>query len=140
MSLIEKSQWRRESSAADSRMREGLVAQPAHAAAILLVGREGEPANSESLPRPPVDIPLIRRRRPFVKQFTTAGGDQRATLLEAFAQMAAIYDPLSNVRHKFATRRSREADTPLTFRSALLALAKAATTRSAFASTPFIAF
>ncbi|CAM9483357.1 unnamed protein product [Lampetra planeri] len=48
----------------------------------------------------------------------------RATLLLAFAQMAAIYDPSSNVRHKFTARRRREAETPLAFCSALLSLAK----------------
>ncbi|CAM9249991.1 unnamed protein product [Lampetra planeri] len=40
--------------------------------------------------------------------------------------MAAIYDPPLNVHHKFATRRKGEAETPLTFCSERLALAKAA--------------
>ncbi|CAM9676094.1 unnamed protein product [Lampetra fluviatilis] len=43
-----------------------------------------------------------------------------------FAQMATIYDPPPNVRHKFAARRSRQAETPLAFCSVLLVLAKAA--------------
>ncbi|CAM9618637.1 unnamed protein product, partial [Lampetra fluviatilis] len=43
--------------------------------------------------------------------------DHRGTFLRAFAQMAAIFDPPSNVRHKFAARRRGETETPLTFRS-----------------------
>ncbi|CAN0224060.1 unnamed protein product [Lampetra planeri] len=40
--------------------------------------------------------------------------------------MAAIFDPPSNVRQKFAKRRRGEIETPLTFRSALMSLAQAA--------------
>ncbi|CAM9704463.1 unnamed protein product, partial [Lampetra planeri] len=49
--------------------------------------------------------------------------DQRGTFLRAFAQMAAIFDPPSNVRHKFAARRRGETETPLTFRSTNVASA-----------------
>ncbi|CAM9861974.1 unnamed protein product [Lampetra planeri] len=40
-------------------------------------------------------------------------------------QKVAIYGPPSNTRHRFATRRRGDTETPLAFRSALLALAKA---------------
>ncbi|CAN0025654.1 unnamed protein product [Lampetra fluviatilis] len=58
--------------------------------------------------------------------FCTIPSAERATLPQALAQIAAIYDPPSNVRHKFAARRRGEAGMPFAFRSALLALAKAA--------------
>ncbi|CAN0296812.1 unnamed protein product [Lampetra planeri] len=51
---------------------------------------------------------------------------ERTTLFQVFAQMAAVYDLLSSVRHKFIARRRGEAETPLAFRSALLSLAQAA--------------
>ncbi|CAN0368487.1 unnamed protein product [Lampetra planeri] len=50
----------------------------------------------------------------------------RTTLASAYAQMAAIYDPLSSMQHKFATRRWKEAEMPLTFHSALMSLGQAA--------------
>ncbi|CAM9504189.1 unnamed protein product [Lampetra planeri] len=40
--------------------------------------------------------------------------------------MAVIYGPPSNTRHRFAAQRLGEAETPLAFRSTLLALPKAA--------------
>ncbi|CAN0118384.1 unnamed protein product [Lampetra fluviatilis] len=58
--------------------------------------------------------------------FCTIPPTERAMLPRAFAQIAAIYDPPSKVRHKFATRRRGETEMPLAFRSALLVLAKAA--------------
>ncbi|CAM9273576.1 unnamed protein product [Lampetra planeri] len=51
---------------------------------------------------------------------------ERSTLTQAFDQMASIYEPRTNTRHKFATRRKGEAESALAFRSTLLALAKAA--------------
>ncbi|CAM9594865.1 unnamed protein product [Lampetra fluviatilis] len=38
---------------------------------------------------------------------------ERATLMQAFHQMAAIYEPASNVHHKFATRKIGETKTSL---------------------------
>ncbi|CAM9770329.1 unnamed protein product [Lampetra fluviatilis] len=48
-----------------------------------------------------------------------------AELFHAMQQKVAIYGPPSNTRHRFATRRRGDTETPLAFRSALLALAKA---------------
>ncbi|CAN0138890.1 unnamed protein product [Lampetra fluviatilis] len=52
--------------------------------------------------------------------------EDRVTLPQAFSQMAAIFDPPSNVRHKFATGRWGKIDMPFAFCSALMPLAQAA--------------
>ncbi|CAN0395050.1 unnamed protein product [Lampetra planeri] len=52
--------------------------------------------------------------------------EDRGTLPKALAEMGAIFDPPSKVRHKVAARWWGEADTPLAFRSALMSLATAA--------------
>ncbi|CAN0407143.1 unnamed protein product [Lampetra planeri] len=51
---------------------------------------------------------------------------ERSTLTQAFNRMTSIYKPPANAGHKFATRRKGEDESALAFRSALLALAKAA--------------
>ncbi|CAN0416856.1 unnamed protein product [Lampetra fluviatilis] len=50
----------------------------------------------------------------------------RSTLQQALRHMQVIYGPPSDSRHRFANRRRGESETPLAFRSALLALARAA--------------
>ncbi|CAN0252099.1 unnamed protein product [Lampetra planeri] len=159
-----------DATAAASRARETPGVQPAHGAAILVVGRDEDPAKLDLPPNPPIEVLSLKCRLPFAERFSAAGGDweafhcrfsancklagwtevevlralptaldddalaafyaiprtERVTLPKAFAQMAAIYDPPSNVRHKFALRRWREAETPLAFRSALLSLGQAA--------------
>ncbi|CAN0418602.1 unnamed protein product [Lampetra fluviatilis] len=52
----------------------------------------------------------------------------RATLYMAYAQMAAIFEPLSSARQQFLTRQQEDTEKPLAFSSALLALARAAYT------------
>ncbi|XP_078467399.1 tumor protein p73-like [Lampetra planeri] len=74
------------------------------------------PAKIEDEPSAPRDIPALRRRLPFVKEFAATSGDLRA----------AIYEPPANARHKLATLRRGETESAVAFRSALLALAKAA--------------
>ncbi|CAM9873082.1 unnamed protein product [Lampetra planeri] len=49
-----------ESSVAVFHHRESSMAQPTHAATILFVERDGEPANSERPPSVPVEIPSLR--------------------------------------------------------------------------------
>ncbi|CAM9909197.1 unnamed protein product [Lampetra fluviatilis] len=66
---------RTEHPVAVSRQWGTTVAQPAQAATILLEERSKEPAKSETALSSPVDIPSLRRRLPFVKEFTAAGGD-----------------------------------------------------------------
>ncbi|CAN0179786.1 unnamed protein product [Lampetra planeri] len=58
--------------------------------------------------------------------FYAIPSEDRVTLPQALAQMAGIFDPPSNVRHKFAVRMQGETGTPLSFRSVLLSLAQAA--------------
>ncbi|CAN0254114.1 unnamed protein product [Lampetra fluviatilis] len=50
----------------------------------------------------------------------------RSMLQQILQHMAVIYGPPSDSRHRFAARRKSESETPLAFRSALLALAKTA--------------
>ncbi|CAN0117190.1 unnamed protein product [Lampetra fluviatilis] len=50
----------------------------------------------------------------------------KSTLPQALAQMAENFVPPSNKCQKFSTRRRVEAETPLTFRSTLMVLAKSA--------------
>ncbi|CAM9735480.1 unnamed protein product [Lampetra fluviatilis] len=97
-------------------MRETRAPQPAQAAAILLAQRDKVPAKLDLLPK------FAKEAAPFVRVFTAAGGDWEAfqrcltatcdlagwtevEALRAFTQMAATFDPPSNVRHKFAARR-----------------------------------
>ncbi|CAM9771785.1 unnamed protein product [Lampetra fluviatilis] len=51
---------------------------------------------------------------------------ERSTLTQAFYQMAAVFEPPLNTHQKFAMRRRGDGESALAYRSALLALAKAA--------------
>ncbi|CAN0282698.1 unnamed protein product [Lampetra fluviatilis] len=57
-----------------SRQAGTSVVQPALVAAIFSEGRSAGPAKSEAPLKSPVDIPSLRRRLPFVKEFTAASG------------------------------------------------------------------
>ncbi|CAM9275524.1 unnamed protein product [Lampetra fluviatilis] len=50
----------------------------------------------------------------------------RSTLQRAYAQMAAVFDPPYNARRRFLQWKRGEAETPLAFRSTLLALGQKA--------------
>ncbi|CAM9364252.1 unnamed protein product [Lampetra planeri] len=50
----------------------------------------------------------------------------RSTLQRAYAQMAAVFDPPYNARRRFLQWKRGEAETPLAFRSTLLALGQEA--------------
>ncbi|CAN0371922.1 unnamed protein product [Lampetra planeri] len=58
-----------------SRQFGELVAQPALAGIILNAERGEEPANFSAVPSPPVDLPYLRQRLPFIKEFNSAEGD-----------------------------------------------------------------
>ncbi|CAN0423226.1 unnamed protein product [Lampetra planeri] len=46
----------------------------------------------------------------------------RSTILRAYREMADVFEPLSNTRQKFLQWRRGEAETPLAYRRALMAL------------------
>ncbi|CAM9532526.1 unnamed protein product [Lampetra planeri] len=58
--------------------------------------------------------------------FFTIPKSDRITLARAYTEMAGIFDPPSNVQRRFSMRRRGENETPLAYRSTLLALGHAA--------------
>ncbi|CAM9336749.1 unnamed protein product [Lampetra fluviatilis] len=155
--------------AAINRVREMAEPQPVRATAILSTGREAVRTKFDLPTTLRAEMPTLKKRLLFVREFAVVGGDwaafqqrfsatcelagwtdvealralpntldddalaafyaipptDRTTLSQAYAQMAAIFDPPSNVHQKFATRRRGEIETPLTFCSVLISLAKA---------------
>ncbi|CAN0094305.1 unnamed protein product [Lampetra fluviatilis] len=50
-------------------------AQPACAAAIVVAGRDEIPAKMELPPKPRMEMPSLKKRLPFVHEFTAEGGN-----------------------------------------------------------------
>ncbi|CAN0119854.1 unnamed protein product [Lampetra fluviatilis] len=58
--------------------------------------------------------------------FLTIPQKDRSTLQQALDQMALVYGPPSETRHRFTSRKREADETPLAYRSTMMALAQAA--------------